>query len=44
MAKNVFLNQKTGFSPVFKARDEGIEPPPAVLETVILPLYESRNH
>lgn len=24
------------------ARDEGIEPPPAVLETAVLPLYESR--
>ncbi len=26
------------------ARDEGIEPPPEVLETPVLPLYESRNN
>ena len=25
-----------------QARDEGIEPPPTVLETAVLPLYESR--
>ncbi len=27
---------------ILSARDEGIEPPPKVLETSILPLYESR--
>lgn len=26
------------------ARDEGIEPPPQVLETRVLPLYESRRN
>ena len=35
---------RVGLHTFYQARDEGIEPPPTVLETVVLPLYESRNH
>ncbi len=41
---NINKKHRTKFCVFCLARDEGIEPPPAVLETVILPLYESRKN
>ncbi len=32
-------NKKTAFAVFFFAGDGGIEPPPMVLETIVLPLY-----
>ncbi len=41
----ILKRKKTKSDLVFyKARDEGIEPPLEVLETPVLPLYESRKN